>query len=124
LSLLCPEYNILQTAGSLIGFKHSEETKKKMGDIRLGKTHSKETKQKMSEVGKGILLGRPRPVGAGRAGVQLEVLDLSTGTKTVYPSFSEAAIALGGTTGGISRYFSRNAQKPYKGRYIFTVPDQ
>jgi len=91
-----------------------------MSDTRLGRKVSDETKQKMSEVRKGY----PRPVGAGRAAVQLEVLDLSTGTKTVYPSFSEAAIALGATKGSISRYFSRNAQKPYKGRYILGLQDQ
>jgi hypothetical protein len=97
---------------------------KRMSDSQLGRKLSDETKQKMSEVRKGILLGRPRPVGAGRAGVQLEVLDLFTGTKTDYPSFSEAAIALGVTKGSISRYFSRNAQKPYKGRYILIIQDQ
>jgi hypothetical protein len=60
----------------------------------IRKNHSDETKQKMSEVRKGILLGRPRPVGAGCPGVQIEVLDLSTGIKTVYPSIHEAARAL------------------------------
>jgi len=41
-------YNINPTAGSLLGFKHSEETKKKLSEIHLGKKHSEETRQKMS----------------------------------------------------------------------------
>jgi group I intron endonuclease len=45
LDLLKPEYNILKNAGSLLGFKHSEETKAKF----KGRKHSEETKAKMRE---------------------------------------------------------------------------
>jgi len=48
LELLKPEYNILLTAGSLLGFNHSESSIKKMSDAKqgknnplFGKTHSK-----------------------------------------------------------------------------------
>jgi hypothetical protein len=64
-------------------------------------------------------LGRKRPDGAGRPSVQIEVLDLFTGIKTVYPSISEAAKALDVRYSTISNYILRNQQKPYKGRYIF-----
>jgi hypothetical protein len=63
-------------------------------------------------------LGRKRPDGAGSPSVQIEVLDQETGTKTVYPSMSEAAIALGVPSGSVRMYFSRNTPKPYKGRYL------
>lgn len=56
INLLNPEYNILKTAGSLLGFRHSEETKAKMSTDRqddkhplFGKSHSEETKKKISE---------------------------------------------------------------------------
>jgi len=37
LNLLDPEYNILQKAGSSLGYKHSEEARKKMSIARTGK---------------------------------------------------------------------------------------
>ena len=36
LNLLDPEYNILQKAGSSLGYKHSEEARKKMSIARTG----------------------------------------------------------------------------------------
>lgn len=71
----------------------------------------------MSEVREGILLGHQRPVGAGCPSVQIEVLDLSTEIKTVYPSIHEAARALDIPRSSISMYFTQNTKKPYKGRY-------
>lgn len=47
LDLIKPEYNILKIAGSLIGFKHSEEAKNLMASLRKGKVHSNETKAKI-----------------------------------------------------------------------------
>ena len=98
LDLLKPKYNILPAAGSSLGFKHSPETKKRIREN---------------------LLGRQRPEGAGSPSVQIEVLDLETGTKTVYPSMSEAERALGVSSGSVRVYFSRSQQRPYKGRYKF-----
>jgi group I intron endonuclease len=57
---ILPEYNILKTAGSLLGFKHLDDTlikfKKAKGNENnpmFGKSHSLETKLKMSELKKG-----------------------------------------------------------------------
>jgi group I intron endonuclease len=58
--LLKPEYNILQKAGSSLGFEHSEETKALMKAAALGRKLSEETRAKMSAAQKGI----PKP-GAG-----------------------------------------------------------
>ena len=48
-NLLNPEYNILKIAGSSLGFKHSEETLKKMRERK----HSEETRAKLSKARKG-----------------------------------------------------------------------
>lgn len=113
--------------------KHSEETKKRMSEVPRGKrteeakkrmseakkNMTEETKKKMSEAKKGnkARVGQPRPVGAGRSNVQLKVLDLESGIQTVYSSISEAALALGTTKGSISKYFSQNTNRPFKGRF-------
>lgn len=39
LDLLKPEYNVLKTAGSSLGFKHSEESLIKRSEARKGKKH-------------------------------------------------------------------------------------
>jgi group I intron endonuclease len=52
-------YNLLSTANSTLGFRFSEESRKKMSDakkglkLRLGKKHSEETKLKISLANKG-----------------------------------------------------------------------
>jgi hypothetical protein len=63
--------------------------------------------------------GRARPEGLGTPIIQIEVLDLETGIKTIYPSMKEVARFLGcSSSGTISCYFSRNTKKPYRGRYV------
>lgn len=98
---------------------HSEETKLKISEAMKGNKHSEETKLKMSEAKKGnkASLGRNRPEGAGKPSVSIEVLDLSTGIQTVYASIREAERALDVPAGKFARYFYRNTQSPYKGRY-------
>lgn len=53
IDLFKPEYNLLKTAGSLLGFKHSEETRDKLAAVRLGKKHTIETLAKISTANKG-----------------------------------------------------------------------
>ena len=164
LDLLKPDYNILQQAGSSLGYLHNEETLAKMSSSRtrekhpmFGKLHSEETRAKMSATSKGRTqneetrakisssktgqnlsdeirkkisealkgnqnaskgLGRQRPDGAGSPSVQIKVLDMKTGIKTVYSSMSETAKALGVPSGSIRMYFSRNTHKLYKERYL------
>lgn len=63
IDLFKPEYNILPTAGSSMGFKHSEETKKQLSDLRkgkyskednpfYGKSHTSENIKLLSEIAK------------------------------------------------------------------------
>jgi len=122
LDLLQPEYNILQTAGSSLGYLHSEESKRKMreapnpGRFTKGQKHSEETKRKMSEA----RLGSNRPAGSGRPSQNVEVFDKETNLTATFDSFSAAATALDIRYEAIKNYFSKNQQKPYKGRYVFT----
>lgn len=80
----------------------------------MQKIKSEETKAKISAAKRGC----SRPEGAGIPKIKLEVIDVETGMKTIYPSISAAAEALGVFSGSIRTYFSRNTQKPYKGRYL------
>jgi group I intron endonuclease len=48
-----PEYNVSKTAGNRLGCKHSDETKKKIGDKHKGKTLTDASKRKISETRKG-----------------------------------------------------------------------
>jgi group I intron endonuclease len=160
LDLVRPEYNILQKAGSSLGYKHtedtlaklrsrsfSEDTRRRMSEAKLGvllsedtrrrmseakSSISEETRRRMSEAKLGISLsedtrrrmseakkGMAKTEGSGSPSVSIEVLDLETGIKTIYPSISEAARALGIPKMRISEYLSRNQQKPYKNKYRF-----
>lgn len=66
MDLYKPEYNLSPTAGSLLGFNHSEETKNKLRDPNnpfYGKTHTPESLEKISNVRKGNkhpLYGKPK----------------------------------------------------------------
>lgn len=48
-----PLTNLTDGGEGLSGFKHSEESKKKMSELAIGKTHTDETKKKLSISGKG-----------------------------------------------------------------------
>lgn len=96
-----------------------------------GKSHSEESKLKMSISQKTILrqgayhpmYGVPRPEGAGKSSIKLQVFDKETNKTTIYSSISEAATNLNINPRRISMYLSRNQQKPYKNRYVFTKID-
>src|SRR5437868_9085026 len=79
LSSLQHKYNILEKAGSLLGYKHSQESKTKISEAKkgitgenhpmYGKNHTDESKTIMSEAKQ----GKPRPKGAGKPSQQIEV---------------------------------------------------
>ncbi len=50
---LKPQLNIAPKAGNQLGFKHSENTKKHLSEIQIGKIITMETRRKMSESKKG-----------------------------------------------------------------------
>jgi len=124
IDLLKPGYNILQKAGSLLGFKHSEETLAKMKERKHSeetlakmkeRKHSEETRAKIS-IAKA---GKPKPEGAGKPSQRIEVIDIQNHITTKYDSMALAALALDIKPSQISMFFNRNQKKPYQGRYIF-----
>lgn len=58
LEILKPQYNILEIAGSILGYKHTEETLAKLRACR----HSEESKIKISEARKGRFSGKANPM--------------------------------------------------------------
>jgi group I intron endonuclease len=50
-----PEYNMCKTAGSQLGYRHTDETKQKMSRAHMGKTLSNEHKTKISNALRGKL---------------------------------------------------------------------
>jgi len=126
IDLLKPEYNILPTAGSSLGFKHSEETLAKMSGVNnpnFGKILSEETRAKIAAAKKGNLnamFGKTKPEGAGKPTQRISVLDVVNNNTFEYDSMSAAARALDIKQSRISMYFARNQLQPYKGRYIFS----
>jgi len=112
--LFKPEYNLLTTAGYILGYKHLEETiKKKISGSMKGNNNGKNG------------LWRKRAEGGGSPSLTIKVLDKEIGNKTIYPSISDSAKDLGVPSGSIRIYFSlppfggeRKTQTPYKGRYL------
>jgi group I intron endonuclease len=134
MDLFKPEYNILKTAGSRAGHKHTkesktkisaamsgdkhplygktlpEETKAKMAAAKIGntnwsgKTHTEETKTKMKEAVKDKCK-------------KIEVFDLYTNETAIYDSIREAARALSCAPSAIRYCLSDPGSRVYKGRY-------
>lgn len=125
IDLLNPEYNILKKAGSLLGFKHSEETMAKMSISKTGEKNHMfgkigEKHPMFGKTGdKNPMFGKPRPEGSGSPSQQIQVIDIENNITTQYVSISAAALALNINPTRISMYFSRNQTKPYKLRFIF-----
>jgi len=55
INLYKPVYNLNPIAGSSMGFKHSEESKRLISEFRIGKPLSDETKKKLSALFSGEL---------------------------------------------------------------------
>jgi len=55
-------YNVCPKAGSSLGRKHSDNTKKKIGLKSKGRIHSRERNKKISEANKGRLVGIKNPM--------------------------------------------------------------
>jgi group I intron endonuclease len=73
--------------------------------IIIGKKHEEETKRRISD---------SQPYAK-----KIQVIDLETNKVNIYSSIKAAAKALDIPQPSISRYFTKNQQSPYKGRYIF-----
>jgi len=114
LDLLNPEYNTLKKAGSTLGFRHSEDTIAKFKEMRKNKVVSEETRAKLSENNlnrsleykeklRALLLKRNLAKGH-----PIEVINISTNEKTIYPTIREAALKLDVSHVSIGRVLKSN----------------
>lgn len=113
-----PRYNLSKNpVAPFSGRKHSPESLKAMSEAQTG-----ENNPMFGLTGeKHHRFGKPRAEGAGNGlpPQKIEVFDKNTNLKTYYESIREASRALNIGHYIISKYFSKNQQKPYKGRYVF-----
>jgi group I intron endonuclease len=114
LDLLKPEYNILKTAGSSIGFKHSEETLTKF----RARKHTEETLEKFKTR---VLSAEARAKISAIKGSKVVVSDLLTGEINEYNSIHMAAKGLGAPYSTV-RYYLKN-KKIYQDRYEITTKE-
>lgn len=118
----------------MFGKNHSEETILKISEAKMGKNLSDEVRKKMSDTAKKIdnpgrfkagenhsNYGKPKLAGSGTPAQAIEVFDNKTNQTTNFESIDEAARILDIRWEGIKNYLARNQQKPYKGRYNFTL---
>lgn len=71
IDLLYPRYNIAPKAGSMLGFKHSKESRKKISTIQKGKKMSDESRARMSvaRLGKKLSLEHRHRISKSKKGV-------------------------------------------------------
>lgn len=101
LDLLNPEYNILKKAGSTLGFRHSDETIAKFRETRKNRVFSEETRGKLTENNlnrsveyKEKLRARLLELNLAK-GHEVEVTNILTNEKTIYPTIRQAAKEIG-----------------------------
>jgi group I intron endonuclease len=121
-----PEYNILKTAGSRLGTKHTESTKEKMRGTRGNYEISPERRAELSEArrkfnAKPIELERLEKLrnhisklNAKRA-IAVEVTDIETGNMVKYESIRQAARELGTTRERLNTLIKND--KLFQGKY-------
>jgi|SRR5690606_15164618 len=95
MDLLKPKYNIVEKAGSTLGYKHTPESLKKMRDFVLS-----------DEVRQIKALSTINATAARR--IKIEVENIKTNEKFEYNSLTEAAKALDVTKTAISQALSNN----------------
>lgn len=148
IDILKPEYNILKTAGSMLGFKHREESKLKMSNSKKGFKHTEETKAKISknmihtEESKEKLrsyrhteeaLAKIRASSLGRKlseeskakiranhpkSLKVQVLNIETGETMEFLSIYQTANYFGTNHTTIRNYIK--SKKPYKNLYMIS----
>jgi group I intron endonuclease len=132
-----PEYNILQTAGSLLGYKHTDEAKGKIIAFLTGGKASEATKAKQREAKLGLARSEAtraklkehltylnKTVHAKKKGMKVIITDLETNVTTEYDSVRKAAEGIGSYLHGILRHEKlqlKGYTKPFKGRYVIKI---
>lgn len=133
--LLNPEYNILEKAGSSLGFKHSdetieffkndrkisEETRNNLSLAATGRIFTEEDKIKMSEIRKGIKLSdetraKLSATAVTLRGVSVIVKNINTNEELEFTSITEASKYIDVSRTAIRKYIDTN--KAIKNQYI------
>ena len=133
-----PEYNLLKTAGSNFGFKHSLLSRKKKSESALGRFVSEETRLKKNEALSGSSLSESskekirsyRHTKQAKLKISLanprtrpvQITDLHTKDITSFSTMTLAAAHLKTTTATIGSYIK--SQKAYKDRYLISTVSQ
>ena len=99
---LKPEYNVLKIAGSMLGFKHSEYTKKLFSITRLGRICSETTRLKLSV--------------NNHKSIPIILTNIKTGNIFKFSSISKAAQFLDVSETSVRKFLKLN--KSYKGYTI------
>ncbi len=140
IDLLKPEYNILTTAGSTFGYKHTKETLEKFKSRVLsdearanlavsatGRVLSEQAKAKISAARKGIKLSdktRAKLSAATAAihGVAVEVTNIKTGETQQFATMTDAGVALGVTRTTIKKTIQSG--KIFRNSYTIKLKDK
>lgn len=100
LDLLKPKYNILKTAGSSLGFKHTKETIEKFQAIAKLRKYTEEEKGRVSKLYinrtlESKIKDRERILEINKTKSHIvEVIDITTNKKVIYCSIRQAAESL------------------------------
>lgn len=130
IDLIKPEYNILSSAGSSLGYKHTTESLAKMSGqnhVMFGKKHSELSKEKIRQAllgenspnfGKSLPEEHKAKISASQLNsCKVSVLDLETNTETIFDSFGIAARTLNCPVSSLTSNL-KGGKKPYKKRYV------
>lgn len=136
-SKLNPEYNILEEAGSSLGFKHSEETleffknerkasaetRKNLSLAATGRVLTEEVRKNLSDVRKGIILTSETRAKISAAavtlrGVAVVVKNMNTEEVQEFTNLTEAAKYIGVSRPAVKKYVDTG--KLIQGIYLVT----
>ena len=126
INLLKPEYNILKTAGSVLGLKHSETTKELYRTTRLGVKRSKHLKlsragELVRNTGKTRVFSeetRLKLSANNHKSIAVNIRNTETGVVTTFSSQNKAAQFLGVSETTVRRFIKQ--QRSCKS-YIITI---
>lgn len=140
-SILKPEYNILEQAGSSLGYKHrdetleffkkerkaSEETRKNLSLAATGRILTIEDKKKLSDLRKGAVLSMETRSKIAAAAVSLRgiavlVKNIHTNEELEFVSLTTAAEYIGVSRPAVKKYV--NTDKAIRGVYLVSTKEK
>ena len=113
-------------ANHFYGKNHTEESRAKMAESKLGGKLSEETREKLSNTMLGRIFTKEHKANLSVAQPGLKnilVIDLETGVETIFTSIAEAERTMGFPKDSIRANLRSKSKAPYKGRYSIKVID-